>query len=75
MAFWDRVRAAFKREKKEFDEVVKDATDRGNRALDDKERELNASPEERVAIEQERAAAKDAEYEALRKRIEGDTTP
>ena len=40
-------------------------------ALDEKERELHATPDERLRIEAERAAAADAEYEALRKKIEG----
>ena len=69
---WDRVRALFRREKRELDDVVGDATARGNEALDRRERELAASPDERLAIEEERAASADAELEALRRKIEGD---
>ena len=67
---WSRLRAIFRREKREVDDALADATERGNEALDRRERELAASPEERLAIEQERAAAADDEYEALRRKIE-----
>jgi hypothetical protein len=68
---WDRLRVLLRREKRELDDVVADATERGNDALERRERELSATPDERLAIEQERAAAQDDEYEALRRRIEG----
>ena len=71
-SFFDRLKAALRREKAELDDAVADATERGNAALDAREHELHATPEERLRIEQERAAAADAEYEALRRRIEGD---
>ena len=67
---WGRLRAMFRREKRELDDAIADATARGNEALDRREREMEASPEERLSIEQERAAAQDAEYEALRRKIE-----
>lgn len=66
----DRLRVALGRERAELDDAVADATERGNAALDAKERELAATPEERLLIEQERAAAADAEFEALRRKIE-----
>ncbi|HEX4906548.1 MAG TPA: hypothetical protein VFU93_13910 [Acidimicrobiales bacterium] len=69
----DRLRALFRREKRELDDVLADATERGNEALDRRERELAATPEERLRLEAERAAAQDAEYEALRRKIEGDS--
>jgi hypothetical protein len=69
---WDRLRAALRREKRELDDAVADATARGNDALDRRERELAATPEERLRIEAERAAAQDDEFEALRRKIEGD---
>ena len=69
---WDRLRAIFRREKRELDDVLADATARGNETLDRREREQSASPEERLRIEQERAAEQDAEYEAMRRKIEGD---
>jgi hypothetical protein len=69
---WDRIRAMFRREKAELDDALADATERGNEALDRREREAAASPEERLEIERERAAAQDDEYEALRRKIERD---
>jgi hypothetical protein len=69
---WDRLRAMFRREKRELDDVIADATARGNETLDRREREMDATAEERLAIERERAEAQDAEYEALRRKIEGD---
>ncbi len=51
-------------------EAVDEATARGNESLDRRERELAATPEERLLLEQERAAAADAEYDALRRTIE-----
>ena len=70
---WDRLRALFRREQRELDDVLADATERGNEALDRRERELEATAEERLRIEQERAAAQDAEYEAMRRKIEGES--
>ncbi|HYD11039.1 MAG TPA: hypothetical protein VEA78_13135 [Acidimicrobiales bacterium] len=68
---WDRLRTLLRAEKAELDDALTDAEVRGNAALDARERELHATPEERLRIEQERAAAADAEYEALRRKIEG----
>ena len=70
-SFWDRLRAALKREKRDLDELSADWERRGNAALDQRERELDATPEERLQIEQERIAANDDEFEALRRQIEG----
>ena len=72
MSTWDRIRAALRREKRDLDHAIDDATARGNAALDQRERELNATPEEKLAIEQQRAAEADAAFEAARRRIEGD---
>jgi hypothetical protein len=71
MGVWDRIQAVLRREKRDLDDAVDDLTERGNAALDRRERELHATPEERIAIEQERAEELDAEFEAVRKRIEG----
>jgi len=68
---WDRLRTLLRAERAELDDALADAEVRGNAALDARERELHATPEERLRIEQERAAAADAEYEALRRKIEG----
>ena len=67
---WDRVRRAFRREKRELDDVVADAEARADEALDRKERELAATPEERLEIERQRAAEQDEEFEALRRKID-----
>ena len=72
MTTWDRIRAALRREKRDLDAAIDDATARGNATLDRKERELAASPEEKLKIEQERMAQVDADFEAARRRIEGD---
>jgi hypothetical protein len=69
---WDRLRALLRTEKAELDDALADAERRGNAALDAKERALHATPEEKLRLEQERAAAADAEYEALKRQIEGD---
>jgi len=71
MGTWDRIKAALGREKRELDDVVDDATARANAALDRRERELAATPEERLQIEQEKAAAVDEDFDAVRRRIEG----
>jgi hypothetical protein len=75
MSTWDRIRALLRREKRELDDAVEDFKDRANTALDRKEREMNATPEERFATEQERAAEVDADLEAVRRRIERDSGP
>lgn len=67
MGTWDRIRAALRREKHD----VEEAKERANAALDRRERELNATPAEKLAMEQERASQVDDEFEAVRKRIEG----
>jgi hypothetical protein len=67
---WDRLRAALRREKHEVGDAIADATARGNEALDRREHELSATPEERLEIERERAATKDDEFEALKRKIE-----
>ena len=70
MSVWDRLRAVLGREARDVEDALDDATARGNEALDRRERELAATPEERLEIERERAEAQDDEYEALRRRIE-----
>jgi hypothetical protein len=72
MTTWDRIRAALRHEKRDLDDAIDDATARGNATLDRKERELAATPEEKFALEQERMAQADADFEAARRRIEGD---
>jgi hypothetical protein len=71
MGTWDRILAVLRREKRDVAEAVEEFTERANAGLDRRERELHATPEERLAMEQERAAENDAELEAIRRRIEG----
>lgn len=71
MGTWDRILAALRREKRDVAEAVDEFTTKANEALDRRERELHATPEEKLAMEQERAAENDAEIEAIRRRIEG----
>jgi hypothetical protein len=71
MSTWTRLLAALRREQQDVEEAVDEAVVRGNAAMDRRERELQATPEEKLAIEQERAAENDAELEAVRRRIEG----
>ena len=68
---WDRIRAALRREKRDVDEAVAEFATKANATLGQKERELDATPEERLAMEQERGDEIDAEIEAVRRRIEG----
>ena len=74
MGTWDRIRAALRREKHDVDEALAEFEVKANAELDRRERELRATPEEKLAMEQERAAENDAELEAIRRRIEGGAT-
>ena len=74
MGTWDRILAILRREKRELDDVLGDAKDRANATLDRREREMNATPEEKLAMEHERGAEIDAELDAVRNRIEGDSS-
>ena len=71
MAFWDRVRQLLRREQNELKDAVRDFESRADAALDKRERELHASPEEKLELQQERAREADEEFEAVRRRIEG----
>jgi hypothetical protein len=71
MGTWARIRAALRREKRDLDEVVDDLTQRGNAALDERERERDATPSEKLELEEARGREVDAELDAVRKRIEG----
>ena len=71
MGTWDRIRAALRREAHELDDVVGDAQAKADAALRRREHDLTATPAEQLAMEEERAAENDADFEALRKRIEG----
>jgi hypothetical protein len=70
MSFWQRLSRVLRREKRELDDVLRGAERSANAALDRRERELTASAEDRFAMEQERAAHLDADFDAVRRRIE-----
>jgi hypothetical protein len=71
MGTWERIRAVLRREKRELDDVLDDFEGRANAALDRREREMHATPIERLAMEEERGRENDDELDAVRKRIEG----
>lgn len=71
-SLWDRLRRALKREQREVADAIDDVTRRGNEVMDQKERELEATPEERLRIAEQRAAQADDEFEALKRKIERD---
>ena len=70
MTTWRRIQAALRREKRDLDQAVQELEARGNAVMDQKERALNATPEERLTLEQKRAADIDHELDAIRKRIQ-----
>ena len=67
---WSRLMAVVRREQRDAAELVDEVVTRGHELMDNRERELRATAEEKLAMEQERAAESDAELEALRRRIE-----
>ena len=70
MAFWERVRQLLRREQAELSDTLRDFESRAEAALDERERELRASPAEKLEIQQERARQADEEFDAVRRRIE-----
>lgn len=68
---WGRIQAALRREKADLQEAVEEFQTRAHGVLDQKERELKATPAEKLASEQKRTAQIDDELDAVRKRIEG----
>lgn len=71
MTFWERVRAVLGREKRDIGQAVREFEEQANRALDEREREQRATPQEKLAIQQARAAEADAAFDEVRRRIEG----
>ena len=70
MSFWEKLLGALRREQRDVAEAVDEWTDKGNAALDRRERELHATPLEKLEIEQERARENDEALEQIRRRIE-----
>jgi hypothetical protein len=67
---WERFRKALRREQRDVEEAVDEMKDRANAALEQKERELDASPSERLAMQEARAKEADDELEAIKRKIE-----
>ncbi len=72
MSLWKRMRRIFRREVADVKDAMDDAVARGDAALDEREREMNASPEEKLRIQQQRVAKADAEFDEIRGRIKRD---
>ena len=70
MSFWEKLVAVLRREQRDVAEAVDEWTDKGNSAMDKRERELRATPIEKLEIEQERARENDEALEEIRRRIE-----
>jgi hypothetical protein len=70
MTTWERLRQALRREKRDVDEAIDEMKDRANAALDQRERERDATPSERLEMEQARARDIDDDIEAIRRKIE-----
>jgi hypothetical protein len=70
MRAWERFRKALRREERDVDEAIEEMKQRANAALDERERQLDATPSERLATEQARAKDIDDEIEAIRRKIE-----
>ena len=70
MSTWDRFRNALRREKRDIDEAVDELKDRANAALDERERERDATPSERLSMQEARAKEADDELEAIKRKIE-----
>jgi hypothetical protein len=71
MGFWERLRRAVRREASDVQESVDDALGRANAALDRRERELTGSPEERLRLQEQRVSESDANFDEVRRRIDG----
>ncbi|MEN3271438.1 MAG: hypothetical protein V7636_199 [Actinomycetota bacterium] len=70
MSTWERFRSALRREKRDIDEAVDELKDRANAALDEREHERDATPSERLAMQEARAKEADDELEAIKRKIE-----
>ena len=70
MSTWERFRKALRREQRDVEDALDEMKDRANAALDQKERALDATPSERLAMEQARAKEADDDLEAIKRKIE-----
>jgi hypothetical protein len=69
MSFWAKLRKLLGREADEARDVAEDLERRINADLDRRERELNATPEERLDLAIDDAARADAEFDEIARRI------
>jgi len=67
---WERFRKALRREQRDVEEALDEMKDRANAALDEKERERDATPSERLAMQEARAKEADDDLEAIKRKIE-----
>ncbi len=72
MSWWERVKAIFKREATDVKEGLTNVGKSLDAELARKERELAASPEERIDMILEEQQAHDSRFEELESRVRGD---
>ena len=70
MSTWERFRKALRREQRDVEEALDEMKDRANAALDEKERERDATPSERLAMQEARAKEADDDLEAIKRKLE-----
>jgi hypothetical protein len=75
MRFTERVRAWLGRETADAQELMAETRERLEDDLDRRERELAASPDERLTILQEQIAENDAAFRALQERLQSPASP
>ena len=70
MNLWDKVLAVLRREATDAKQIAEEAQARADAALAAKERELAATPDERLAMTADAIAESDAAFEELRDEID-----
>ncbi|NNC90961.1 MAG: hypothetical protein HKN80_00575 [Acidimicrobiia bacterium] len=73
MSFWDRIKAIFQQEAADVKEGLTKAGKSLDAELARKERELAATPEERIDMILEEQEAEDARFEELENKVRGTT--
>lgn len=71
MTIWDRLKGILKSEAKDVGEGLSDAHDKLDRVLTQKERELNATPTERMEMTLDEIADSDDRFDAILNKAEG----
>ena len=71
MTLLDQLRSWLKREKSDVDQAWRETETRLNADLSRKERQLNESPEERLARTQAEIEATDDPFQEIRRRVQG----